>query len=161
MKIEERVRPLIFYTSAVGLILSIILLTGYIAGIGTSDAALASMGLMLGVACMFGCFYKRTVFVDSNTKQIITKQSLLVSFATHSYSFNDISTIHVRKELASTQGADIERQANTSHKTPLFIVYADLKGFKKGKKRRIHIKKFFKQAPADALAIQLAAIVAV
>jgi hypothetical protein len=161
MKIEERVRPLIFYTSAVGLILSIILLTGYIAGIGTSDAALASMGLMLGVACMFGCFYKRVVLVDTKAKELITLHSLLISFAARAYPFSELSTIHVRKELASTQGADIERQANTSHKTPLFIVYADLKGFKKGKKRRIHIKKFFKQAPADALASQLAAIVAV
>jgi hypothetical protein len=155
MKIEERVRPLIFYISIFGLIVSTILLLGYLTDVGTSDAAFASMGLMLWLACMLGCFYKRIIVVDAHKKQLTTQHSLILHFAKRSYSFDEFSTVYVRKEYADTQGADITRQSNTSRKAPLFIVYADLKGFKKGKKRRVCIKKFFEQVTADALAKEL------
>lgn len=159
--IIERVRPLLFYISIVGLVLSSVLLLFYLFESEQKDHALASMGAMLLIGCLIGCGFKRIVYIDSENKELITKYNLLFDFAKQSYDFDKISTVHVRKEFASTQGADMNRNANTSRTTPLYIVYADLKAYGRGSKKRVRIKKCFKEEPAEVLVSEISSLIRV
>lgn len=163
LEIVERPRAWLLWISRIGLIFSILLLieplmiaTGMKQGV--VDTALLGMVGMLFISCGLGSCYKRVAFVDRRTRTLTTKYSLIIDFAKKNYSFDELSSVFVRKDLADTQGADITRQANTSYKTMLYLVVVDLKGFGKGRKR-IRLKKCFDQHEADELAANVATLI--
>lgn len=164
LEINERPRAWILWTCRVGLLLCVLLLFNqalFMIGIkeGAVNQALVVMIGMLFIACCIGSFFKRVSVVDKKHQELSTKYSFIVDFAKKCYSFDQLSSVYVRKELADMQGADLSRQANTSYKTPLFIVIVDLKGYGKGPKR-IRVKKCFKLQEADDLAAHVATLIA-
>jgi hypothetical protein len=163
LEIVERPRTWILWLSRIGLGFSILMLIDpllVVAGVkqGIVDEAMLGIVGMLFISCGLGSAYKRIAFVDRRQRTLTTKYSLVFDFSEKVYSFDELSAVFVKKELAGTQGADITRQANTSYKTTLYLVTVDLKGFGKGRKR-IQLKKCFVQQEAEDLAAKVATLI--
>ena len=148
--LTESPRKLLYFVSVLGLLISLFFIGSILlsATLTQEDKAKLSILVMVLLSSLVGLFFRRISCIDPATKTVKTYYTFGLRLFEKTISFDDLSTIHIRKEYARTQGADISRQANHSRHTPLFILIADLKGFGKGK-RRIRLNRYFDEASAQ------------
>lgn len=144
--LTESPRKPLYYLSILSLIISLYISFHLLLYTPISNETIAKFSLLLMViiSSLIGVFFRKVVEISATERVIQTYYKFGLRFLMRTTSFDQLSTIYVRKEFASHQGGYNPPNSRTR---PMFILIADLKGFGR-QKRRLRLKRYFSEEQA-------------